>query len=314
MGNKSKYLPFLWSGVIFIVCFGLMLLAVYQEQQLIQTENITVPTFSGSTDGVPGSAGLENVPEAVNVDTTGPVVLYFFGMAALIGLILFFIPVSKLKHFLRILFGFAFAWGIFVYLAFFLNPIVAAVPAVAVGLAWLLVPRVWLHNALLLLTLVSLGAVFGALFSPWTVIAIMLIIAIYDYVSVRFGYMQWMAKRLGQSDTLPAFFIPSSASDWKMSIKGPQVREIFDEKEKKEFSILGGGDIFFPLWLAATVWFAAGLNKALIMGAFTVLGLGAVYVIHFYFQKGKPTPALPALFVACLLGLLLITFVLPKRF
>ena len=57
MGMKSKYSPFLWSGIIFIICFALLLLGIAREKEIIVTENITVPTISGSTDGVPGSAG-----------------------------------------------------------------------------------------------------------------------------------------------------------------------------------------------------------------------------------------------------------------
>ena len=56
-------------------------------------------------------------------------------------------------------------------------------------------PRVWLHNLLLVLMLVSMATVFGVMFSPWTIIAIMLAVSIYDYFAVRYGYMQWMAKK-----------------------------------------------------------------------------------------------------------------------
>jgi len=310
MKKKSEYSTFVWSGAIFLLCFALMLLAVNYEKEVIVTENITVPTISGSTNGVPGSAGLENIPEAVSVNSTGFPVLYFFLVAAVLSVAMYFIPVSKLRLLLRILFGFAFAWGTFIFLAIFLPPWAAGVLALGIGLAWLFIPRIWLHDALLIMTLVSLGSVFGALFSPWTVIVIMLVIAIYDYLSVRLGFMQWMAKKLSQSETLPAFFIPAKAGDWKTGIKGSELNSILEDKGEKQYSILGGGDIFFPLWLSAAVWFAAGITHTLIMGAFTLLGIAAVYVIHFYFMKGKPTPALPALFVSCLCGLLLVSFVL----
>jgi presenilin-like A22 family membrane protease len=95
-----------------------------------------------------------------------------------------------------------------------------------------------------------------------------------------------------------------------MSLKGPAVKNLFDDREEKQFSILGGGDIFFPLWLSATVWFAAGINMALVIAAFSLLGLLITYLIHFFLMKGKATPALPAIFVASLCGLLLVRFVL----
>jgi presenilin-like A22 family membrane protease len=310
MSKKAKYIPFLWSAIIFLVCFGLMFPSVSKEADYIATSQITVPSISGAADGVPGGAGMEDIGEAVTVNSTGLPILYFFLVAAALGLVLYFIPVSKLLILLRLLFGLGFAWGVFIFFAFFLHVIAAALIAVACGVAWFITCRIWLHNILLLVTLVSLSSVFGAMFSPWTVILIMLVIALYDFLAVRFGYMQWMAQKLAASETLPAFFIPYNIVNLKLSLKGPVVKEVFNDEDNRQFSLLGGGDIFFPLWLSATVWFAAGLNMALVMAGFTLLGLGATYLIHFYLMKGKATPALPPISVACLCGLLLIRFVL----
>jgi presenilin-like A22 family membrane protease len=310
MDKKTKYIPFLWSAIIFLVCFGLMFPAISREADYIETSQITVPSISGAAEGVPGGAGMENIAEAVTVDSTGLPILYFFLAAALLGVALYFLPVSKLLILLRILFGLGFAWGIFIFLALFMHFIPAAIIAAAIGVAWFITAYIWLHNILLLLTLVSLGSIFGAMFSPWTVILIMLVIALYDFLAVRFGYMQWMARKLADAETLPAFFIPYNIVNIKLSLKGPVVNNIFNDEENRQFSILGGGDIFFPLWLTATVWFAAGIEMALVIAGFTLLGLGATYLIHFYWQKGKATPALPPIFVATLCGMLLVRFVL----
>jgi presenilin-like A22 family membrane protease len=121
--------------------------------------------------------------------------------------------------------------------------------------------------------------------------------------------MVWMATKLSDSETLPAFFIPGNLKDWKISLKGSAIKSVFLTGEEKQFSILGGGDIFFPLWLSATVWFAAGMWMALLVAGFSLLGLIVTYLIHFFIQKGKPTPALPAIFVCSLIGLLLVRFV-----
>ncbi|MGD0353503.1 MAG: hypothetical protein ABSB38_08440 [Dehalococcoidia bacterium] len=310
MEKKSKYNPFLGSGIIFLICFGLMFLVVSRESTFIQSNQISVPSFSGASNGVPGGAGLGNVSDAITVKSTGVPILYFFLMAALLGLVLYFIPVSKLWLLLRILFGFGFSWGAFIFFAFFLPVVIATLLTIGMGLAWFLTPRIWLHNGLLILTLVSLGSVFGTMFSPWTVILIMLVIALYDFLSVKFGYMQWMARKLSDSETLPAFFIPYKIANLKMSLKGPAVKNLFDDREEKQFSILGGGDIFFPLWLSATVWFASGIKMTLVIAAFSLLGLVVTYLIHFFLMKRKATPALPSIFVASLCGLLLVRFVL----
>ena len=309
MKVRPNYIPFLWSTAIFLICFGLMFLAVAREELFIESHQISVPSISGSANGVPGGAGLGNVADAITVNSAGMPVIYFFFMAAVLGIALYFIPVSKLWLLLRLLFGFGFAWGVFIFFGFFLPVTAAIILAVACGLAWFLIPRIWLHNVLLILTLASLGAVFGAMFSPWTVILIIFVIAIYDFLAVKFGYMQWMARKLSDAETLPAFFIPYKFANLKMSLKGSFVKDIFEDRGEKQFSILGGGDIFFPLWLAATVWFASDSMMTLIMGAFSLLGIIATYFIHYFWMKGKATPALPAIFVTSLCGLMLVRFV-----
>lgn len=311
MKLKPKYIPLVWSGAIFAVCFGLMAFVLAQMSSYIASSDISVPSVSGAAGGVPGGAGLDNVAEAITVSSAGVPVLYFFIVAALLGVALYFVPIARLLLLLRVLFGFGFGWGIFIFLSFFLPTAAAIAIAVCAFVVWFIIPRIWLHNALLALTLVSLGAVFGAMFSPWTVILIMLVIAIYDLLAVKFGYMQWMAGKLSDAETLPAFFIPYRLGSLRMSLRGPLVKRIFSDAEDRQFSILGGGDIFFPLWLAATVWFASDIAMASVMAAFSLMGLLGTYLIHFYLLKGRPTPALPPIFIASLCGLLLVSFVLP---
>jgi presenilin-like A22 family membrane protease len=286
-----------------------MFLAVSREAALIESSQINVPSFSGGS-GVPGSEGLGNISDAITIKSTGVPVLYFFLVAALLGIVLFFIPIDKLRLAMRLLFGFAFSWGTFIFFALFMPLIVAGLLAIGIGMAWLITPKIWLHNGLLILMLVSLGTVFGAMFSPWTVILIMLVISIYDFFAVKFGYMQWMARKLSETEVLPAFFIPWKITDWKTNLKGLAVEKIFEDKGDKSFSLLGGGDIFFPLLLAASVWFASDIVMATVVALFSLLGIGSAYIIHLIFLKGRATPALPPIFVASLCGLLLVRFVL----
>ena len=308
MNIRPKYIPVLWSSVLFLLCFALMFLVVARLSTFIETSQISVPSVSGAAGGVPGGAGLENIGEAITVDSTGMPILYFFLIAALLGVALYFVPIAKLWLLLRVLFGFGFAWGVFIFAAYFIHTIAAAVLAAAAGLIWLLFAWIWFHNILLVLTLVSLGTVFGAMFSPWTVILIMFVIAVYDLLAVKFGYMQWMAGKLSDAEALPAFFIPYRLANFRMSLKGSLVKNIFNDPDSKQFSVLGGGDIFFPLWLAATAWFASDIKMASVVAAFSFAGLLSTYLIHFYLLKGRATPALPPIFLFSLCGLLLVTF------
>ncbi len=259
----------------------------------------------------------------------GAILIYFFAVVLVMSVILFVIPLSALKIFFRGLFAFLFAWGIFIVQVFWMPLIPSIIIAVAIGVLWFFMPRIWLHNIIMILTMVSLGAVFGRLVSPWTAMILLLVIAVYDFLAVRFGFMTWMAKRMESSDSLPAFVIPSSFGEWKGSIKKPKSGdaavvknaatiketasaeeaagvEIKNNPERFNHSILGGGDIGFPLLLTSAVYFALGLQSSILVAAFSLAGLVCAYLIQSYILKGKPMPALPPIAALSLVGLLLV--------
>ena len=232
--------------------------------------------------------------------------IYFFVAVAVIGIILFLVPRLALKVVLKIIFLFLFGWGMFVALGFSL-PVAAALGiAVVAALLWLFMPRIWLHNLLLVIALASMGTVFGVFFAPWTAILFMLVISVYDILAVRFGYMMWMVKRLSVSDTLPAFVIPKRISGWNMDVRKARV---FDDESERDFSVLGGGDIGFPLLLVVSVFFAHGFTRSLVVAGFSLLGLAAAYWVQRKLLKGKPTPALPPISLLSIIGYLIVYFI-----
>jgi presenilin-like A22 family membrane protease len=205
-----------------------------------------------------------------------------------------------------------YAWGVFVVLALTLpSLILVSILAVAAGLAWFIRPSVWLQNVLMLLALVGVGAVFGILLTPWPIMIFLLLVAVYDFLAVRFGYMMWMAKKLSQSDSLPAFVIPKTKANWNQNLKSKSPQNIIEgEASEREYSILGGGDIGFPLILMVSVLSTYGLLSSVIVAGFSLAGLISAFVIQGLFLKGKPMPALPPIAVASLIGLLLVRFVI----
>ena len=157
-----------------------------------------------------------------------------------------------------------------------------------------------------LVTLSGAGSVFGFLFSPWTFMIFMLIIAVYDIVAVRFGFMVWMADKLSDTATLPAFIFPRKLRDWSLGLSVVRVGDLKDqEPAEREYSILGGGDIGFPLMLAVAVYFDIGASAAWLVGLFAVAGLMAAYLIQVIWLKEKPMPALPPIAVMSLIGWLI---------
>jgi len=284
MEKRLKLSPPFWSSLILIASQAFTLYVAFREKDFIEANRITPPEISLEVS-----------------------VAYFFGAVALLGVILFLVPISKLRIALRIMFAFLFSWGMFIALGLSLPIPAASLISVAGGLMWLFMPRVWLHNLLMIFALVSLGSVFGFLLSPWTAIFLMLVISIYDILAVRFGYMLWLAKRLSDSETLPAFVIPRRTSSWNLNLRQAGFKQLFeDSSAEREFSILGGGDIGFPLLLVVSVFFSYGFTSSAIVAGFSVLGLIGAYWIQLFFLRGKPMPALPPIFFMSLIGFLII--------
>lgn len=280
---KSKLSPFLWSGLAMVLALTLALYVAIREKLFFEANQIVSPDIS-----------------------LGPVIAYFFGMVVVLALILFIIPLSKLRLVFRILFTLMFAWGIFIVIALILPPAAAYPLAIIAGIAWLFWARVWLHDLLLLITLSGAGSVFGFLFSPWTFMIFMLIIAVYDVVAVRFGFMVWMADKLSESATLPAFIFPKKIRDWKLNLKNVRVGDLKkEESDRREYSILGGGDIGFPLMLAVSVFFETDLVSAVLVGVFALMGLMSAFLIQSFWLRGKPMPALPPIAFFSLIGFLI---------
>ncbi len=285
---KAKLSPFFWSGLTIIIGLALTLLVAPRQKEYVEVHEITTPTVSA-----------------------GPGIAYFFGVVAVMALVLFVIPLSKLKLVFRLLFTLMFAWGVFIIAALTLPLAAAYTLAVIAGIAWLFWARVWLHNLVLIIALVSAGSVFGSLFSPWAFLVLMLVVAVYDFLAVRFGFMVWMVDRLSQTVTLPAFIYPKKIKDWALSLKTVRVDELAEKPAAdREYSILGGGDIGFPLVLTSSVFFASGLNEAILVGAFALVGLMSAFLIQLVWLKGKPMPALPPITFFSFAGFLIVLYLL----
>ena len=285
--RKVSLEPILWSSLLYILGLVIVFFYISPEKKLIESGQIGEP------------------PEISIL----PILAYFFGAVIIIGVILVLIPVSRLKMVLRVLFGFFYAWGIFIILALF-TPFPAAVTiAVALGLLWFFLPFIWLQNLLLLVTLVSIGAVFGALVSPWTVVYVLIAISVYDILAVSLGYMMWMAKKLSATDTLPAFIFPKNLRDWNLNLRGNSVKKLFEEETaEREFSMLGGGDIGFPLIFVVSVFFAYNFSSALVVAVASLAGLIFAYLLQIFLLKGRPLPALPPISFISIIGFLIVYF------
>ena len=71
------------------------------------------------------------------------------------------------------------------------------------------------------------------------------------------------------------------------------MRKIFQEESaERDFALLGGGDIGFPLIFVASVFAVYGFTGALIVAGASLLGLIFAFLLQMFLLKGKPLPAL----------------------
>jgi len=298
-----------WGLLLFVVAQMLILLVAPRIDPFLDENDIDIPTQpSAPISWWPGEVTLPDgeIIEVPAHSALGPILIYIFAAAAVLGLTLSKIPLTALKVLLRLLFALLFSWGAFIATVFYLPLPLAVAIAIVFGTLWFVIPLIWLHNLVLILAVSSLGAVFGRFITPWTAMAIILALAIYDFLAVRFRYMLWMADRLSQINALPALIIPKNNSEWNFNLKKRE-KIIEVNPAEREYSILGGGDIAFPCLLTASVYFAQGLKPAVIIAVLGLLGLVSVYAVQAIFLKGKPMPALPPIAAFTLVGLLIIS-------
>jgi presenilin-like A22 family membrane protease len=234
--------------------------------------------------------------------------LYFFGVVVVMAIVLFFSPLKWLKYVFKVLFTLMFAWGVLVVTDLSSPSYLTYALATAAGIVWFFWARIWLHDILLLFALAAAGLVFGFMFSPWAFMIFMLIIAVYDLLAVRFGFMVWMADKFSETTTLPAFIFPKQMKDWKLKLETVRFNELKEkDSAEREHAILGGGDIGFPLMFSVAVFFKYDLTAAVVVGVFALAGLISAFLIQIWWLKGKPMPALPPIAFLSLIGFLIAT-------
>jgi presenilin-like A22 family membrane protease len=289
---KFRLSSYLSGALVMAITFALGLFIATHQKVFVEEQGISSPNVSAT-----------------------PAIAYFLGVVAVVVLVLFLIPVRKLQYVFRVLFTVMYGWGVLILLLLIfpsLNEFVVCGIALACGLIWLFWTRIWFQNVLLIITLSAMGSVFGFFFaSPWAFLAVMFAISIYDFLAVKFGLMVWMADKLSETTSLPAFVFPKNPTDWVNSTQSISVNKLSEKTStEREYSILGGGDIAFPLMLAVSIYFQKNMFNAIVIAVFALLGLMTAYIIQARWLKGRPMPALPPITALSFIGFLLTQFVI----
>jgi len=202
----------------------------------------------------------------------------------------------KALFFVTIFFGFELfleAVGISPFFAIFLT--------LALIFLWLKKPYLLLHNFLLISAIAGVGAVLGITTSSQFVLSLFFLLSIYDLISVlATRHLVKVAEAMIESRAVLGVIVPQKFSFFFKKLSGLSL-----EKGKRNFFVLGAGDLIFPLFLSSSLYQEKGALGFLLVSLFSLFGLFLCFFTFLRFKK-RPLPALPFLFVFSLLAFLLI--------
>jgi len=177
------------------------------------------------------------------------------------------------------------------------------------------------HNATELMIYPGIAAVFVPILNIWTILALLIIISLYDIYAVWHSkFMQKMAKfQINKLKLFTGFFVPYADKKTKDKIrlirqryKSKKIPDSVAKKQKFRISlaILGGGDVVFPIITAGVVMqyvlkkslsMPLGIIGALLVSVFATLALLALFIFS---KKGKFYPAMPFITAGCIIGMI----------
>ena len=170
-----------------------------------------------------------------------------------------------------------------------------------------------IHNITELLIYPGIAAVFVPLLNIKTIIALLILISIYDMWAVwHSGFMQKMAKyQIDKLKIFGGFFIPYASKKVKEKIKKMKLTlsksKLKEKKIRINVAILGGGDVIFPIIAAGVMLKTAGLVSALFVTFGAACGL--IFLL-FNSEKKKFYPAMPFITAGIFIGMIASYFIL----
>lgn len=162
---------------------------------------------------------------------------------------------------------------------------------------WIKKPLILNQDICVILAIAGAGSSLGVTFTPLTVTFLLIIFSIYDFIAVyKTKHMVKMAKEMIENRAILALVIPPSLNGFKESL----------EKVKfgGQFSILGGGDVIFPLLLSSSL-ISQGVIDSFIVAVFATIGLAVSFYIFSSQKFHQAIPALPPIALFSIIGFLI---------
>ncbi len=137
----------------------------------------------------------------------------------------------------------------------------------------------------------------GILLKPDIAITLLVVFAVYDYISVyKTKHMVTLAKAAVDNQFPLMFMLPSS--------KNLKMKELtFENRGDHAIIMLGFGDMAIPEILIVSSFIYNPLHSFL-FAALTLAGAIGALIFLFFFNRGKPAPGLPFINTGAILGFL----------
>jgi len=272
---KNSRQVFIIEAFLFILTLGLGIAAAFRINQILAVQKITLPQVSS--------------PEFI---------IYFLLGTLFLFLISHFLKLKKEKSTIfRGIFILVVFFGGSLFLQIWIPDILALILMFFLVLWWAKRPSVLIQDICVILAIAGVGSSLGVTFAPLTIILLLVIFSIYDFIAVyKTKHMVKMAKEMIENKAILALVIPQTLYGFKENLG--------EIKLGGQFLILGGGDVIFPLLLSASL-IPQGVINSFIVAIFSVVGLSVSFYIFSSQKFRQAIPALPPIALFSIIGFLI---------
>jgi len=267
---------FFWEALLFTITLLGGIITAFQFNKVAQTQEVIFPQVS-----------LENFIFSFIIAT-----LFFF---LLIKLLKFN---KKKKIIFKAIFTLSIFFGGTLLFSVWLSEGASLFLMTLLIVWWWGKPSVLVQDLCIVLGIAGVGSFLGLALRPETVVILLVVFSIYDFVAVyKTKHMVKMAKEMIASQAILGLVVPPHMKGFSEDLAGV--------KPGGKFLVLGGGDIVFPLLLAAAL-IPEGIFSSLFVALFSLIGLLASFLIFISQKKRQAIPALPPIALFSIIGFLIV--------
>ncbi len=144
----------------------------------------------------------------------------------------------------------------------------------------------------------GIGAIWSLVLGVWFALALLVILGVYDYISVfKTKHMVTLAK-VAVDEKIPMLFAFPGGRGFDLN------KVSMDDRKEQDAILLGFGDIAIPavMVVSSAIY---GLSKSFLYLLLPLLGGIAGMIALFFFMKQRPAPGLPTMNTGVIAGFLL---------